>query len=179
METIHNAENEAAHSDAESALLPALIREVGYNISASRWNLVFDICILAACCILFYSNNLFLKECFALDGTHASAFVHNHLNDCLGGAAFLAYCNLLLDLIRPDVRICRLRSCIVFMFFCGLFWEGIAPFFVEGSVGDPLDLLAYLCGSIAYWALQRLTKRAPLRREDEEAPVECTRVETE
>lgn len=72
----------------------------------------------------------------------------------------MAYTNILIDVIKPEVRFTRLKACLIFIFLCGLFWELAAPLFVEGSVGDPLDLLAYLIGAFVYWALAYRWKSA-------------------
>ena len=97
-----------------------------------------------------------LKQVIAPDASLPSLLVHNHLNDFLGGIACLGYTNLLLDLVRPSIRIRKLPVCLAYIFACGLFWEYLAPSFVPGSVGDPLDLIAYVCGSAAYWCIARL-----------------------
>lgn len=139
--------------------LPARICKARAHVLAFHFFLIFDSCVLAACCLLFYANNLFLKEAIAPGTGLLSLLAHNHLNDFLGGIAFLGYTNLLLDLFRPNVRICKLPVCLAYIFACGLFWEYLAPFFVPGSVGDPLDLVAYVCGSAVYWALAQLIER--------------------
>lgn len=164
-----NQESETNRNRAAGERTPALLREARSNILASRRALAFDACILAACCVLFYSNNLVLKQAVPPDATLLSLLVHNHLNDFLGGIAFLGYTNLLLDLVRPSARICRLPFCLAYIFLCGLFWEYLAPFFVPGSIADPLDLAAYVFGSAVYWCLLRLAERRPA---NENAPSE-------
>lgn len=99
-----------------------------------------------------------LKQAIAPDATLLSLLVHNHLNDFLGGIAFLGYTNLLLDLVRPCARICKLPFCLGYIFLCGLFWEYLAPAFVPNSIGDPLDLIAYTCGGGTYWCLAQLMR---------------------
>lgn len=154
-----NPEVETIRNQTAGGHAPALLRGARSNILASRRALAFDSGVLAACCLLFYANNLFLKEAIAPGTGLLSLLAHNHLNDFLGGIAFLGYTNLLLDLFRPNVRICKLPVCLAYIFACGLFWEYLAPFFVPGSVGDPLDLVAYVCGSAVYWALAQLIER--------------------
>ena len=156
MPTPCHPEGKTKRNRAEGAHAPAHLREARSNILASWRTLAFDACVLAACCILFYSNNLMLKQVIAPDASLPSLLVHNHLNDFLGGIAFLGYTNLLLGLVRPSARFRKLPVCLAYIFACGLFWEYLAPFFVPGSVGDPLDLIAYVCGSAAYWCIARL-----------------------
>lgn len=134
------------------------------NILALRIFLAFDIGVLAACCLLFYANNLMLKQVIAPDASLPSLLIHNHVNDFLGGIAFLGYTNLLLGLVRPSARFRKLPACLAYIFACGLFWEYLAPFFVPGSVGDPLDLIAYVCGSAVYWALVQPIERKPANK---------------
>jgi len=153
-----NIQGKTKQNQAAGKHAPAPHREAGSNIQASRRASIFDACVLAACCALFYSNNLMLKQAIAPDATLLSLLVHNHLNDFLGGIAFLGYTNLLLDLVRPCARICKLPFCLGYIFLCGLFWEYLAPAFVPNSIGDPLDLIAYTCGGGTYWYLAQLMR---------------------
>lgn len=84
----------------------------------------------------------------------------NHFNDFLGGVAFLAYVNLLFALVKPDRMIRRAAPALALILCCALFWEYAAPLFVPDSIGDPLDLLAYLLGGALY-CLIRCRKHAP------------------
>lgn len=36
---------------------------------------------------------------------------------------------------------------------CGLFWEIVTPIYVNYSVGDPIDIIAYMFGGFVYWAI--------------------------
>ena len=92
----------------------------------------------------------------------------NHVNDFIGGIAFLAYTNVLLALVKPDKMIKSPLVALAFIFGCGLFWECAAPLFVPGSVGDPLDLASYVLGGCAYWTIKHLA--AKCRRD---AAAEC------
>lgn len=142
----------------------AAARALRCNVRLSRKQLAFDVAVLAACCALFYLNDLALKPwllALPLDGGAAffRALMVGHFNDLLAGVAFLAYVNALLDAVKPEVRFRSLASDVVFIFFCGLFWECAAPLFVQGSVGDPWDLLAYVAGGVVYWAFEKLRTR--------------------
>ena len=70
----------------------------------------------------------------------------------------MAYTNLLISLVRPEVRFKKLAVIAVYIFLCGLFWEGVAPQFIANSVGDPLDILSYLIGAVLYWACLSVVK---------------------
>ena len=67
----------------------------------------------------------------------------------------MAYSNLLLDLVKPDMRFKRVVSTLAYMLFCGVFWEAIAPSFVPNSTGDVLDVVAYLVGACCYLLLAK------------------------
>ena len=91
--------------------------------------------------------------------TAIALLLKNHFNDFLGGVAFLAYVNLLFALVKPDRMIRRAAPALALILCCALFWEYAAPLFVPGSIGDPLDLLAYLLGGALY-CLIRCRKHA-------------------
>ena len=83
----------------------------------------------------------------------------NHVNDFIGGIAFLAYTNVLLALVKPDKMIKSPLVTLAFIFCCGLFWECVAPLLVPGSIGDPLDLASYVLGGCAYWTTKHLAAK--------------------
>lgn len=127
----------------------------------------FDACLLVAALALFAINEHLVKPAalstafasgvlanggaLAAGFSFAKAVVLGHLNDFLGGFAFLAYTNLLIALVQPRYRICRFSVALAYIFCCGLFWEYAAPLFVPDSVSDPWDVLAYCMGGAAYW----------------------------
>lgn len=106
---------------------------------------------------LYVVNNLLLKP-LASTGL-LGAFVRGHLNDVLAGLAFMAYTNLLFDLVRPERRLARLWVMLAYMLCCGLFWEGVAPTLLKPSVSDPWDVVSYLAGAALYWAVGALRDR--------------------
>lgn len=140
--------------------MKAIIQQLKDNIIASKNNLIFDVVVLLICFCLFELNNLVIKDLIPPGPDPAmqlsaqsivSAIIHNHFNDFLGGCAFLAYTNTLLDLVNPQVRFRRLAPCIVYIFLCGLFWEFVAPLFIKLSTTDIADLFAYIFGGTIYW----------------------------
>ena len=128
------------------------VGELKYNACISGASLRFDAVVLAACALLFFLMDRFLIETVASEcpGSLGSYLLQCHAIDTLGGCAFMAYTNLLLDLVKPDVRIKRLISVLIYMLLCGVFWEAIAPQFVPNSTGDVLDVAAYLIGAFCY-----------------------------
>ena len=141
-----------------SGFLKACFSELRYNIKRSGRNIVFDAMVLFACFVLFESNNLLIKPWISSmpSGGMIETIILYHANDLLGGIAFMAYTNGLLDLVKPDVRFKGLLVTLLFMLFCGLFWEVAAPHFVPGSTGDLLDIAAYLLGAWFYWGLNMI-----------------------
>lgn len=117
-----------------------------------------DLVLLLTGFALFFLNDLVLKA--LLSETAVGWLFKNHFNDVLAGLAFLAYTNVLISLFRPKWRFVRLAIIVPYIFACGLFWEYAAPLFVNDSVGDPWDLLAYVVGGLAYWAANMLATRA-------------------
>lgn len=151
--------------------MKAIIFQIKENIVESKLNLIFDIAVQLVCFCLFELNNLVLKGLIPLGPdpetqlsilSIATAIIHNHFNDFLGGCAFLAYTNMLLDLVNPQVRLRRLAPCIIYIFFCGLFWEFVAPQIIKPSTTDLVDIVAYVLGGTTYWLAAKLTVNANL-----------------
>lgn len=110
-----------------------------------------DAILLVGAALAYALNSLVLKPLFA--GSPFAWLFGGYLNDAVGGIAFLAYANLLIALYSPAKRIRRLPRCLAFIFACGLLWEYAFPVIVPNSTTDPLDLVAYLVGALAYWAI--------------------------
>ncbi len=140
--------------------------ELKYNSKASGTALLLDIFALFACMTLFYLNDLVLIDSVSrsFPDSVVSYLFKCHVIDAIGGCAFMAYTNCLLDLVKPEMRFKRLASTLVYMSLCGIFWELIAPLFVRESVGDFLDIVAYLFGACLYLLLTKAVLR-PAREE--------------
>lgn len=134
-----------------------ILRELKYNAGVSGRALTLDALTLAICAALFFlcDNVLIEQVAYAWPDSSVSYLMTCHAIDCLGGCAFMAYTNLLLDLVKPDMRFKRIIPIPVFMFLCGAFWEYAAPLFVPGSTGDALDIVAYLLGACCYYLLAK------------------------
>lgn len=83
----------------------------------------------------------------------------NHLNDACAGLLFPAYANLLCIAAHSRWRIVSYRSALLLGMVCCFAWEVIAPLIVPWSVGDPIDCLCYLSGSLLYATLRKLVMR--------------------
>lgn len=138
-----------------------LIDELKYNANIAGASLRYDGVVLSVCALLFFVLDYWLIETVVstCSGSFGSYLLQCHAIDLVGGCAFMAYTNLLLDLVKPYMRFKRLIPTIVFMLICGIFWEGVAPMFVPGSTGDALDLLVYLLGACCYLLLAKTCTR--------------------
>lgn len=136
-----------------SGFIKGIARELAYNAKEAKNWLIFDGLLLGICASLFYFNSLYLKD--ALASTNPNAMVayisQCHLNDFIGGCAFVCYTNILIGLVRPSVRFKRLRAIVLFIAFCGVFWEFVAPAVFVESTSDALDIIAYVFGAMTYW----------------------------
>lgn len=148
------------HSSKNESFLSESLLYIRGNFESVKFNTLIDLGILTLCAILFYANEYLITPfiSYSASGTIWYYLITSHANDFLGGVAFMTYTNLLLSLVRPELRFKKLASIAVYIFFCGLFWEYIAPLFVANSISDPLDILAYLIGATLYWAILLVTK---------------------
>lgn len=112
----------------------------------------FDAFILALGLGLFVVNAYLVKPILNDGDGVVYLFFANYANDVLGGLAFLAYTNLLFDLVKKKYRIVRVKVGLGYIFLCGLVWECVTPLFVGRSVSDWIDILAYLAGASLYYA---------------------------
>lgn len=128
---------------------------LAHNAKAERACLLFDAALLICCAALFYANSLVVIKWLAemFPGSIAAYVAQCHLNDLLGGLAFMCYANILIGLVKPEVRFKTLKATIIFMALCGIFWEYAAALFIVASTSDPLDILAYVLGATLYWCL--------------------------
>lgn len=124
------------------------------HLRFERKGLRFDAGALLSGFLLYELNNLALKP-LAMPGV-AGIFLGGHLNDVVCGMAFMAYTNLLFDLVRPRLRQERLAVIAPYILACGLFWEYVAPLLLKPSTSDPWDVLCYVLGGSLYWLANRL-----------------------
>lgn len=69
--------------------------------------------------------------------------------DVLAGAWILCFLNLVLVWSgRKPVH--SIAPAMLFVLGCGIFWEYVTPLYLSRSVGDPVDIAAYLAGGCAY-----------------------------
>ncbi len=130
------------------------------NARLHRRNLCRNSLILVSCILLFGLNTVFLKGVLIdlIPQSFFTVFSICYFNDVLGGISFLAYTNILIWLIHPSIEFTRLIHVIIFIGFCGVFWEYAAPAFIKYSTTDPLDICAYVTGGVIYWGIINGTK---------------------
>lgn len=135
---------------------------LAHNAKTERACLLFDAALLICCAALFYANSLVVIKWLAemFPESIAAYVAQCHLNDLLGGLAFMCYANILISLVKPEVRFKTLKATIIFMTLCGIFWEYVAPLFIVASTSDPFDILAYVLGATLYWYLSTTFARA-------------------
>lgn len=83
-------------------------------------------------------------------------FLTCYFNDIIGTIAFSAYCDIISDNTNLKYQINRFWKMELLLLFCGLFWEYITPLFRTDTVGDVLDIVAYLLGGALYWLMKKL-----------------------
>ena len=75
-----------------------------------------------------------------------------HLNDFIGGVVFCIYLNMLL-LLSKRKPITSFPLIALIMIAVSLLWEYFFPLFLPYSTSDILDVLAYMLGTVIYYAI--------------------------
>lgn len=78
-----------------------------------------------------------------------------HFNDFIGGIVFCIYTNMILIFSKRKKPIFNLFILLSYMSIVALIWEFIFPIILSYSTSDPLDVLAYLLGTITYYLLTK------------------------
>lgn len=100
--------------------------------------------------LLVYSINRFVLK--PLELPLFDYILQNHFNDFLGGFIFCCYVNTLMYYNRKKM-ITNFWFIIISMFCVSISWEFIFPLFLKYSTSDWLDVLAYMLGTLLYYAL--------------------------
>lgn len=126
--------------------------------------LKLDVSVLFVCLLLFAANSFLVKP--AVGSSPLGEFMRNHFNDCVGGLGFVAYTNILFDLIKPKYRLKNPLIIISYIFVCGLCWEYVCPLFVKPNVADWWDMVAYVVGAAVYWCILEIYGQLKIRGND-------------
>lgn len=103
-------------------------------------------------------NRFFLKG--VVDVPFLSYILKCHFNDFLGGICFPAYANLILAYSKfSHICIKNYWTSALIMFLCGICWEYIIPRIYPRGTCDPLDILSYVLGGLAYIFILKMTHR--------------------
>lgn len=107
-----------------------------------------NLTIVVFALLTYQLNNHVLK------GTFSSTFISNYFNDMLGGLLIVAFTNMMASTqMEWRLYLKSVRAIIVFSGLAGVYWEYVAPLYVEESISDPYDVLAYIAGGLAYWLM--------------------------
>jgi hypothetical protein len=104
----------------------------------------------------------------------ASGFFRMHFDDLLAGAILLAWSNLL---TWPHTEAGKFVSTVggglAITAFAALIWEGLAPEILPHRTQDPVDVIAYFAGALAYMLAVNVVRAMHRRRAD------CCSIQTE
>ncbi|QKS70136.1 hypothetical protein FLK61_25535 [Paenalkalicoccus suaedae] len=75
--------------------------------------------------------------------------IHWYFNDFLAGMLLMAVAGALFDIARQrQYLFLSWPLAITVLLSASVFWEYVAPLYVEGSVSDPWDIVAYTLGGV-------------------------------
>lgn len=120
-------------------------------MNSRRSNLALSVSII----VLYFLNRLVSP---ILPPSLFKLFLACYFNDMLCGFLIVAYSNFILSFYRGNFYLRKLWHIGLLVLVCGLFWEFVTPVFRQSSIGDPLDIVAYLAGGGVYWLFSRLRK---------------------
>ena len=110
-----------------------------------------NICILTACCGLYWLSRLVLRR---VTSGGLQWFLVCYFNDILAGLVLLSITSLLLIAAkRPPLR--RWWPMALILLGAGVVWECLAPLWKAGAVFDWWDFVAYQVGGLLYWLIAR------------------------
>ena len=98
---------------------------------------------------------IYIVNRFILKGLEIQYFdylIKSHLGDYIGGIVFCIYLNMVLFIgkIKP---INKFWIIFTIMLFVSILWEYFFTMFLKNSTSDPLDIIAYMLGTITYFLL--------------------------
>ncbi len=118
------------------------------KLSASIRKRPLNIILIFGVGALYLINNSYLK-------VHTTgvlqAFFIGYFNDLICPLFLLSYSNLLL--LAVDRELTHLWAICVITVISGCIWEFAAPLVKKTSVTDPMDIVCYIIGAIAYWVI--------------------------
>lgn len=119
---------------------------------------------LGILCLLYGLNKFFLIPAMGsiAETMQWADIMHrvfsNYGADILAGAWILCFLNILLCLAgRKTVE--KMRHAVLFLLACGIFWEYVTPLYLERTVSDPWDIVAYIFGGIILFLMEKTINR--------------------
>ena len=124
------------------------------KLKMSVRNQPINLILMCFAVVLYFFNNFYIKS-------HTSGavgdFFKYYFNDLLCPFFALGYINLLLITVNREIT--ELWKLLLIIIAAGCVWETIGPLFKSSAVTDVKDLLCYIIGAIAYWALLKIFGR--------------------
>jgi hypothetical protein len=85
-----------------------------------------------------------------------------YFDDLLAPLLLFSYINILLSFYNK--KIYSLKYLITFILLVSIVWEYLIGFIKPNSVSDPLDILAYILGTLIYWMIHKKTNEVKFER---------------
>ena len=104
--------------------------------------------------ILSYFINLQLK------GITDNIIIHCYFNDFLATIMILSWSNILLESKYKGIY--SFKYICLYTILLSIIWEYLTPLFLNRSVGDPLDVVAYFLGSFVYYLIYKIIFRSDI-----------------
>lgn len=80
-------------------------------------------------------------------------FFSCYFDDLLAPLLLFSYINILLSFYNK--KIYSLKYLIIFILLVSIVWEYLIGFIKPNSVSDPIDILAYVLGTLIYWIIHK------------------------
>ena len=80
-------------------------------------------------------------------------FFSCYFDDLLAPLLLFSYINILLSFYNK--KIYSLKYLIIFILLVSIVWEYLIGFIKPSSVSDPIDILAYVLGTLIYWIIHK------------------------
>lgn len=113
-----------------------------------------NIVLILLVIILYFFNNLYLKE-YAPETL--KVFFVGYFNDLICPLLFFSYVNILLQTVNKELT--KPGTILLIGICVSVVWEFVAPILKPSSVTDPVDIICYITGSMAYWLLLHCSVR--------------------
>lgn len=97
---------------------------------------------------MYLINKLYISQIYA------NSFMNNHFNDCMAGIVLSAALNDLSAFWFKNILPVKWNVFITII--ASVFWEYVTPIYLETSVKDIKDVVAYIVGCIVYLLIMKV-----------------------